>query len=403
MKRITWIAIPLVLLLWPGLLHAQSEELMQTYRRGQDQLQEGRYREAIDSFETALAMAEAELGPEDATTATLLNELAEVYRAQSRTAQVYAERLYKRALAVYERALGPEHPYVAASLNNLALLYEEQGHVAEAESHYRRSLGVLEQALGPEDSKVAASLNNLARLYERQGRYFESEALYARARGITAASGAAPPPGPAAAGGSAVYVTLKNANVRDAPASDGARLETLAKGTEVEILEGVAGGAWYRVGQGGRPIGFIHASLLAPSGAGPTRPADPPPSSPADPPSSKPADSPPIVMAVTLENARLRDAPTTDGVALATLPKGTKVALLARSDDGAWYQIGEGGQPVGFIHASTRSGKGGSPSASSTPRCSRRPMPGRRARPIRRRRELPNHHHRDRLIRRRPS
>ena len=208
-----------------------------------------------------------ELGLEHATTATLLNDLAEIYRAQSRTARLYAERLYKRALAVYELALGPDHPYVAASLNNLALLYDEQGRADEAEALYRRSLGVLEQALGPDDPQVAASLNNLARLYERQGRYFESEALYSRARAIVAAPRDARPPSLAVSPRSAIYVTVKNANVRDAPTTDGARLATLAKGTEVELLQRVAGGEWYRVGQRGQPIGFIHAPLLAPRDA----------------------------------------------------------------------------------------------------------------------------------------
>ena len=53
--------------------------------------------------------------------ATILNNLAELYRAQVRFAE--AEPLYKRALAIKEKALGLEHPSVATGLNNLAALW----------------------------------------------------------------------------------------------------------------------------------------------------------------------------------------------------------------------------------------------------------------------------------------
>ena len=317
-----WLAFCLAALLWftalpSGPAMAQSEALMQAYRQGQALFQAGRYGEAIGYHERALALAELEFGPEHATTATLLNDLAELHRAQGRFAE--AEPLYKRALAIYEQALGPDHPYVATSLNNLALLYDDQGRGPEAEALYKRSLGILEQAFGPDHPHVAASLNNLAelyrvqgrnaeagplyeralaikekalgpdhpdvvasldnlaQLYESQGRSAEAEALYARprenaGREITGLSAETRPPGPAAARRSATYVTVKNANVRAAPTTDGAWLMTLAKGTEVELLDRVAGDTWVRVAQRGRPIGFIYAPLLAPRDAGAAQP-----------------------------------------------------------------------------------------------------------------------------------
>ena len=60
-----------------------------------------------------------------------LNNLAELYRAQGRYAEV--EPLQKRSLAILEKALGPEHPDVAASLENYAGLLREVGRVAEAD------------------------------------------------------------------------------------------------------------------------------------------------------------------------------------------------------------------------------------------------------------------------------
>src|SRR5262249_32289298 len=73
-----------------------------------------------------------------------------------------AEPLYKRSLAIYEKALGLEHPNVAMLLNNLAELYRAQGRYAEAQSLNKRSLAIQENALGPQHPDVAMLLNNLA-------------------------------------------------------------------------------------------------------------------------------------------------------------------------------------------------------------------------------------------------
>jgi tetratricopeptide (TPR) repeat protein len=51
-------------------------------------------------------------------TATSLNNLSALYRAQGKDEQ--AEPLYQRALAIHEQQLGPLHPATATSLNNLA-------------------------------------------------------------------------------------------------------------------------------------------------------------------------------------------------------------------------------------------------------------------------------------------
>jgi tetratricopeptide (TPR) repeat protein len=79
---------------------------------------------------------------------TLLNNLADLYRAQGRYAD--AEPLYKRSLAIREKALGADHPDVATSLNNLANLYRAQGRYADAEPLYKRALAIRERVLGPD-------------------------------------------------------------------------------------------------------------------------------------------------------------------------------------------------------------------------------------------------------------
>ena len=52
------------------------------------------------------------------------------------------------ALAICETALGAEHPDTATGLDNLAGLYRAQGRYGEAEPLYRRALAIRETALG---------------------------------------------------------------------------------------------------------------------------------------------------------------------------------------------------------------------------------------------------------------
>jgi tetratricopeptide (TPR) repeat protein len=143
---------------------------------------QGRYSEAEPFFRRALAIREKAQGPDHPHTAISLNNLAALYYNQSRYGE--AEPLYQRALAVDERALGPDHPRTATDLNNLALLYNTQGRYAEAEPLYQRALAIHERALGPDHPDTAIDLNNLALLWGSQGRYAEAEPLYQRALAI---------------------------------------------------------------------------------------------------------------------------------------------------------------------------------------------------------------------------
>ena len=179
-------------------------------------------------YEQALDLARQHLGPEDITTAAVMNSLAELYYAMGRYAE--AEPLVRRSLEVREKQLrrrppqrghqpeqpgGPvlchrpvrrgraalqtqpqdpggearaRPPGVALSLNNLAELYRAMGRYAEAEPLYRRSLEVREKRLGPDHPHVATSLNDLASLYEDMGRYAEAEPLDRRSLKITRSS-----------------------------------------------------------------------------------------------------------------------------------------------------------------------------------------------------------------------
>lgn len=142
----------------------------------------GKYDEAIELCQRILVVYEKALGGEHPNVASLLNNIAEGYRAKGDYAK--AEPLYHRALAIYEKALGGEHPGVAQLLNNLAVLYEAKGDYAKAESLYNRALAIYEKALGGESPQLAEALNNLGALHRTKGEYAKAEPLFQRALAI---------------------------------------------------------------------------------------------------------------------------------------------------------------------------------------------------------------------------
>ncbi|MCL2924541.1 MAG: tetratricopeptide repeat protein [Trichodesmium sp. MAG_R04] len=137
--------------------------------------QQAKYAEAIPLAEKALKIGKNVLGNNHPDVATILNNLAALYKYQGRYME--AEPLYQQSLVIDKEKLGNNHPNVATSLNNLAALYSSQGKYTKAEPLYQQSLVIIKEKLGDNHPDVAQSLNNLAALYKNQGRYKEAEVL----------------------------------------------------------------------------------------------------------------------------------------------------------------------------------------------------------------------------------
>ena len=161
------LSVVVALVLWPAVALGQSPELMAAHKRHADLYAQGHYQEALPFAEQALSLGEHEFGSEHPNTATLLNELALIYRALGR--YTAAEPLNKRALAIYEKTLGPKHRHVATSLSNLAALYVDQGRYAEAVPLYQRAFLIAQRALGPDHAQVADIRSSLGALVEVLG------------------------------------------------------------------------------------------------------------------------------------------------------------------------------------------------------------------------------------------
>jgi eukaryotic-like serine/threonine-protein kinase len=142
----------------------------------------GRYAEAKDADERAIAILEKSVPPEHPDRTAALNNLGVLLHDMGD--DVRAKEIHERILALRERVLGADHPLVANSLNSLGIVLVALGDYARAEEAYRRALAIREKALGPRHAGVAMAMNNLADLFHDTGRYDEAKALHERALSI---------------------------------------------------------------------------------------------------------------------------------------------------------------------------------------------------------------------------
>ncbi len=160
------------------LLAGEKEDLYAAFEKAMALSKQANYPAAAVQYERALSLAPRVFGADAENTATILNNLANLYRNMHQYAK--AEALYQRSLKIREAKLGVDHADVAASLNGLVLLYDEIGQYAKAEPLCQRCLKINEAKLGPDHPGVADSLNNLAVLYREMGQYAKAEPLYQR-------------------------------------------------------------------------------------------------------------------------------------------------------------------------------------------------------------------------------
>jgi tetratricopeptide (TPR) repeat protein len=134
---------------------------------------QGRYKEAQESYQKALAIFRKVLGEEHPYTAGSYNNVALNLNAQGRYKE--AEESFQKALAIRRKVLGEEHPDTAASHNNVAVNLDAQGRYKEAQEGYQKALDIRRKMLGEEHPDTAQSYNNVAVNLNAQGRYQEAE------------------------------------------------------------------------------------------------------------------------------------------------------------------------------------------------------------------------------------
>ena len=92
----------------PAQTVSAREQIQSAVQRAEAFEKQVKLPQAAREYEQALDLARQHLGPEDITTAAVMNSLAELYYAMGRYAE--AEPLYRRSLEVREKQLGATTP-----------------------------------------------------------------------------------------------------------------------------------------------------------------------------------------------------------------------------------------------------------------------------------------------------
>jgi CHAT domain-containing protein/Tfp pilus assembly protein PilF len=133
-------------------------------------------------LERAVAIFERTLGPDHISTGNAVGDLASVVKLTGNYAE--AKPLFERSLRIYELRLGPDHPRLAVPLNNLALCVKELDEFEAARDLLQRALSILEKKLGADNPRTATVLQNLGIVYNEMGDFTQARLAYERALGI---------------------------------------------------------------------------------------------------------------------------------------------------------------------------------------------------------------------------
>jgi len=150
----------------------------------------GRFAEAVERHEQALALRTSVLGPEHPLVALSLTQLGRSLSDAGRRTE--AEQMLGRALAIRERVWGPDHVDVADTLVDIASNHQALGRYAEAEATARRVLAIVERAYGTDHQEVVGALVDLGRAQDSLGRLDDAVATFERALTIARRIGEGP-------------------------------------------------------------------------------------------------------------------------------------------------------------------------------------------------------------------
>jgi tetratricopeptide (TPR) repeat protein len=146
----------------------------------------GRYAEAGQMFDKALAVSEADAGSDELALLPFLNNVALLSRQTADYDR--ARQIAKRAVAIAELHDTTQTLEGATAFANLGEIAESLGDAAEARKWLSRALPVRECLLGPEHPLVAETLSDLALTYRLEHRFKRAAELYRRALGILEAT-----------------------------------------------------------------------------------------------------------------------------------------------------------------------------------------------------------------------
>jgi tetratricopeptide (TPR) repeat protein len=138
----------------------------------------GRHADALKLRKEALALRQAQLGPDHPDTLNSVHNVAFSYAALGRHAD--ALRLREETLARRQAHpdLGPDHPDTLRSMHSLALSYTALGRHGDAIQLHAETLALRKAKLPPNHTETLQSMHHLASAYQDAGRRPEALPLF---------------------------------------------------------------------------------------------------------------------------------------------------------------------------------------------------------------------------------
>lgn len=174
--RLCFTAMVGLLLSATTLLSQDQFEMSRLVKLGGELQKQGRFVEAIDTYNRAGEIALNVFGPNHKYTATLYALSGGIYRQLGRFPE--AEQKLEKSLAAYEKGSDPD--LISEAFNNLGAVKYELGKYDDALSLYQRALKSMETTLGPDAPGTSVARMNLAGTYERLGQSALAQPLYIR-------------------------------------------------------------------------------------------------------------------------------------------------------------------------------------------------------------------------------
>lgn len=128
---------------------------------------EGKYDDAIQAAQQALAAGEKGLGPDDAFVGELAVRLGSIQLTKGDNAN--AEQVLLRALSINEKSLDKDSPQTAIAEFNLGSLYRSIEDDVKAERYFQQALTSFEKSLGDDHPDVAMCLSQISLMHQQRG------------------------------------------------------------------------------------------------------------------------------------------------------------------------------------------------------------------------------------------
>jgi len=166
----------------------RTERRLQRLATAQDR--NGRFPDALKTFDQAIAVRERHYGAGHLETGKLLAEVGRICRA--RGVHVQAQAYLRRALRIHETQCGTDSLEALGDVQQLAGSLEDTGDLDAAAAQYERALGLKLRQLGYENiDEVADMQYSLACLHVGWGRYSRARELLSECIGAFKRAGGA--------------------------------------------------------------------------------------------------------------------------------------------------------------------------------------------------------------------